>query len=330
MAMDRMLDTGTSALLTGSEKLRVHGNNIANLQTIAFKGSTMLFTDAFSQTKQQSAASSGSTGSNTSTAQIGTGTKVGAIIRDYSQGSLQKSNNEEHLAIEGKGWFQVLNSINGEKFVTRDGSFKVDDQGYMVTKQGYRLQGEVVAPATEPTYTVTEVNSELVFTKDAAGAGASTIGSLSKAYSVTIGTGLTKDASVVSFTDQEVNDAAPRVQSMSFNESGQMQLSLSNGDSFVRGNILLMQFKDEQGLSSESGGLFSGFAPAGQETFSIGSSKPLTGALGAIKQRTLEGANVDLTLEFAEIIGSQKYVQAASRIITTADRILEEVVNLKR
>ena len=329
MALDGMLETGTSALVAGSEKLKLHGNNIANLGTVAYKKGEMYFTDAFSQTKQQPAASSGSTGSNTPAAQIGTGVTIGSINKNYKQGTIQSTDNKAHLAIEGVGWLQVLNSANGEKFATRDGALRVDDQGYIVTKQGYRLQGAVVAEATEPTYTVTEVNSELVYTRDAAGSGASAIGSLSTSYGVTVGTGITKSGVIGSFTDAQINEQAPKVSSFAFNESGQIQLQLSNGDTFVRGNLMLMEFADEQGLESKGGGLNS-FGAAGLKPFTIDASKPQTGALGKALQSRIEGSNVDLTLEFAEIIGGQKYVQAASRIITTADRVLEEVVNLKR
>lgn len=329
MSIDRMLEAGTSALNAGTQKLQVNGNNIALLAGIATKSSTLFVSDSFSETLRQSAASSGTTGSNTAAAQIGVGVKVGSIVRDYGQGALQSSNAPSHLAIEGRGWFQVVNSINGDKFATRDGSFRVDDHGNFATKDGYRLQGSIVAPATEPSYTVDEVNGELVFTLDTPGTGSSTIGDLSVKYELSVGSGITKAVGTTfTFSDAQIAALAPRLTAYAFNEAGQLQIQLSDGTSFTRGNVLLMQFKDEQGLMSKSGGLFE-YGGASLETFSV-ASKPQTGALGAIKQNMLEGSNVDLTHEFAEIISGQKYVQAAARIITTADSVLQEIVSLKR
>jgi len=331
--IDNTLETGTSALKASTKTLGVIGNNIANLATVAFKGQNLYQTDSFSQTLRQSASSpSSGNASNVAASQVGSGTRVGSIERNYDQGTLENSSSAAHLAVDGKGWFQVVDPSNSEKYATRDGTFRTDDNGYFTSKDGLRLQGSVHDPAAEPTYTVTYVNNELVFTKDTPpAAGASSISNLSISYTLSVGSGLTRDAGVPgSITDAQIAASAPRLSSYSFNDQGELQIQLSDGVEFVRGQVLLMTFKDEQGLMSESGGLFSGFGAAGQETFSIDASKPGQAGLGKIRQRMLEGSNVDLTEEFAKIISAQKTLQAAARIITTSDRVLEEVVNLKR
>lgn len=226
---DTTLETGRTALEAGKKKLDIISDNLANLSSPGFKQSRVDFTDAFSQTLKEPSASSGSTGSNTPAMQVGTGTKIGNVRRDFGQGPLDPSNDPAHLGVEGNGWFQVENSLNNEKFASRDGSFRVDDQKYFVTKQGFRLQGAIFDPTVEPTYTVEYVSGELVYNLDTPGAAASpTIGALNTAFSLTVGSGLTKGGSVPGgITDAEIEAGAPRLQSYSFNDKGVLQIQLS-------------------------------------------------------------------------------------------------------
>lgn len=340
--VDKTLESGSSAFKAGTKQLAVIANNIANLSTIAYKGSNAHLTDNFYETLQQSAASPGgvSGGSNTAAAQVGSGTRLSAINRDFGQGSIQSSDGDAHLAIEGKGFFQVVNSLNNQVFATRDGSFRTDDNEYLTSQQGFRLQGSLHDASFEPTYTVTydTATGKLNFTKDTpAGTPAtSTLGDLNVRYKLTASSGLTINRGAgatdvpVSVTDAQVEAAAPRLDTYTFNDNGELQMQLSNGDEFVRGQVLLMMFKDEQALMNESGGLYTGFGAAGSDGFTVDGSQPGSGGRGIIRHRKLESSNVDLTDEFAKIIGAQKFVQANARIMTTADRVLEEVINLKR
>lgn len=338
---DSGLAAGVSGLKSGFVRMEVSANNVANLQTPGYKGSVALNTDSFYQTIQESATSSDdSNGSNTASSQIGSGTSIAAIVTDFAQGSLEASNNPAHLGIEGKGWFEVVNSLNGNTFATRDGSFRTDEDGYFVTHDGFRLQGRVGnSDETEPAYTVTYENSSLVFTLDTASTPSSTpdVGDLTKSYDITVAnSNLTiardsdTDAVPDTISDEEVERQAPQVASYSFDAEGVLQIELSTGKEFERGQVLLRKFNDEQGLTAEGNGLFSSFGAAGTDDFDIDGSVPGSGGLGSIEQGRLELPNVDLTEEFAKIILAQKSVQASARIIDGAKQMLDVVINLGR
>lgn len=330
MPLDQGLESGVSALKAFSKGMEITGDNIANINSVGHKSSRVLYTNAFSKLLQQSVPSNSNSASNIPASQVGGGTQIYSISKNLAQGQLKITGDRAHLAIKENGYFQVENSLSGVKYATRNGAFRVDDRGYIVTQDGFRLKGAVHDQLAEPTYTVTEVNGELVFTKDTPpSAGASVVSSLRLDYSVSIGSGITKSG-VFTKTDAEIEAASPRLKTFTFDNKGNLQMQLSNGDSFIRGQVLLMDFSDPQALVDESNGLKSGFEAAGVSTFSIGSSEPGTGALGFLQPNTIEVSNVDLTEEFANLIVVQKSIQAVSRIITTADQVLEQIVNLKR
>lgn len=328
-------DTASTAMKSFAKGMEVIGDNVANLNSGAFKRSRVLYGDSFSETLQQSAASggAGSAGSNTSSMQVGSGTHITSIVTDFSQGALRETRVESHLGMEGGGYLKVKNTINGAEYATRNGALKVDDRGYFVTSQGYRLQGAVFDASFEPTYTASYVNNAVVFTLDATSGtpATATIGDFSKAYEITVGTGITRDASIpASITDDEINKLAPRVDSFAINDKGVLQIKLSNEHSFDRGQVLLLNFRDEQALTKVGDGLFGSFTAAGVDDFDPESSKPGMGALGRIIQGYLEASNVDLTDEFGDIMKIQRSFQAAARMFRTSDEIMNEVVNLKR
>lgn len=342
--IDKTLAAGSSAFTAGTNALAVIGGNISNLNTVGYKSSNALMTDAFYETLQQSSASTGSAGSNMPSIQIGGGTTLSAIVRNFNQGSLQNSGGLANLAIEGNGFFQVVDSLNQDVFATRDGSFRTDAKGYIVNQAGFRLQGSRNDPNFEPQYTASydTTSGKLVFTQNSISGtpAAPTINDMSTSYKLASGSNLTitrqpgstpvPGAVPSTFTDAQVEAMAPRLQSFTFNAQGQLQIMLSDGNAFVRGQLLLMSFNDPQGLMSQSGGLYNGFDSAGSIGFTTSGNVPGTGGLGVIHQGKLESSNVDLTSEFANIIGAQKFVQANGKVMMTAQDVLDVVVNLKR
>ena len=136
--MMRSLYSGISGLSVHQTKMEVIGNNISNVNTTAFKSSRVTFTDVFSQ--KLAGASSGSEESGgTNGKQIGLGATVGSIDILTTEGAAQRTDNELDLKIEGDGFF-IVKDGSGTKF-TRDGSFKVDANGYLVTSAGYYVCG---------------------------------------------------------------------------------------------------------------------------------------------------------------------------------------------
>ena len=142
MALLNSFNSGVSAVKTFSKSLEVIGDNIANVNTTGFKGSRVTNQDNFTQVLQQSNAGDGDANPGMNAMQIGSGTSVASISQRFTQGVLSTTAGPADLGVAGKGFFQVINPTNtNETFVTRAGDFRIDDQGFFVTNQGYRLQG---------------------------------------------------------------------------------------------------------------------------------------------------------------------------------------------
>lgn len=137
MCMIRSLSTAVSGLRGHQIKLDVIGNNIANVNTVAFKKSQARFGDLLSQTIQGATSPLVRGGINPS--QVGMGMRVSSIIDNHFQGSIQTTDRETDLAIEGAGFFVV--SDGRENYYTRDGSFGRDANGELVNVNGLKLMG---------------------------------------------------------------------------------------------------------------------------------------------------------------------------------------------
>lgn len=135
--MIRSLSTAISGLRGNQIKLDVIGNNIANVNTVAFKKSQVRFEDLLSQTLQGATAPMIRGGINPS--QVGMGMRVSSSMSTHYQGPIQNTDWETDLAIEGAGYFIV--SDGREHFYTRDGSFGQDASGHLVNVNGLRLMG---------------------------------------------------------------------------------------------------------------------------------------------------------------------------------------------
>ncbi len=147
--MMRSLYSGVAGLKTHQTKMDVIGNNIANVNTTAYKASTIVFSDLMSQTTQRASGPNATTGAGGVNArQIGLGVKSGAInINITGQGSTQSTGNPFDVMINGNNFFVVNNGR--ENFFTRDGSFYVDGAGNLaMTSLGYNVMGWQVDPET--------------------------------------------------------------------------------------------------------------------------------------------------------------------------------------
>ena len=138
----RALAIAATGMSAQQLNLEVIANNIANINTTGYKSSEATFADSFSNTLRSSAPSSGSTSSQ-SAIQVGTGVQLSSIQTNFSQGALNSTGNITDLGISGKGFFIVKDASTGTQFATRDGQFRVDDAGYLVTSGGLRVQGKV-------------------------------------------------------------------------------------------------------------------------------------------------------------------------------------------
>ena len=147
--MMRSLYSGVAGLRTHQTKMDVIGNNIANVNTTAFKASSIVFNELMSQTTQRASGPNATTGiGGVNARQIGLGVKSGAInINISGQGSAQSTGNPFDIMITGDNFFIVSNGL--ENFFTRDGSFYVDAAGNLaMTSTGYNVMGWQVDPET--------------------------------------------------------------------------------------------------------------------------------------------------------------------------------------
>ncbi|MDR2697093.1 MAG: flagellar hook protein FlgE [Holophagales bacterium] len=127
--------TALSGLSVNSASLSVIGNNLANLNTIGFKGSSTTFQDLF-YTNLGASPYQG----NGNPSQVGLGAKVGAVMQNFGQSTFQSTSNPTDMALQGQGFF-YMKLVTGGYGHTRAGNFTVNQFGFVVDPSGNRLQG---------------------------------------------------------------------------------------------------------------------------------------------------------------------------------------------
>ena len=153
MALIGSLSSGVSGLQTFSKDLEIIGNNIANVNTTAFKSGSLSFAESFSNTLRASQPST-STTSNTLAAQIGTGVQFCGVNTNFNQGALASTGQATDLGISGEGYFIVKSPTDSSVYATRVGNFRFDDKGFLVTQNGMHVQdtaGAEIKLGTPPT-----------------------------------------------------------------------------------------------------------------------------------------------------------------------------------
>ncbi len=280
--------TGVSGLQQFQQDLEVIGNNIANVNTVGFKSARMDFEDAFSQSLNNGSPSM----------QVGTGVATSAIKSFYAQGTINNTGVVTDLAVVDKGFFVVRDPGTGASFVTRDGQFGLDANGFLETNDHMRVQGYVGTGPFTP---------------------ASTVGDIQ----------INTAAAIASLNDVRV--PAPTLVSFSIDSQGQVNARLSNGVSpdvsGVIAQVVLQDFANPQGLIKQGSNLYTFGTSAGALAAPIA---PGTGGVGTLRSGALEASNVDLGNEMASLITAQRAFQANAKIVTTSDEVLQDLVNLKR
>ncbi len=142
--------TGLSAQDTA---LRAISNNLANVGTVGFKKDRAVFEDLVYQINQQPGAQATQDDTLPSGVQLGTGVRVASTQKQFSIGSLQTTERSLDVAIEGRGFFQV-SMPDGSVGYTRNGSFSINQDGQMVTPQGYALEPAVNIPQGSTALTI--------------------------------------------------------------------------------------------------------------------------------------------------------------------------------
>lgn len=280
--MMRALYSGVSGLKNHQTRLDVIGNNIANVNTVGFKSSRVVFQDLYSQTIGSGSGANGTAIGGENSSQVGLGSSLSAIDVLHTRGATQYTGAPLDLSIEGDGYFIV--SAGGSEYFTRAGNFALDDEYNLVNAEGYFVQGYSLAdpPTIPPSIDY------------------GTMGNirLSNAY-----------------------------YDIAVDQNGAIWgLDVSTNDKVQIGQLQLATFSNSSGLDKVGGSLYVAGANSGTATY----ANPGQSGAGLLSVNALEMSNVDLAQEFTEMIVTQRGFQACSRIITTTDQILEELVNMKR
>ncbi|WP_181231623.1 flagellar basal-body rod protein FlgG [Helicobacter pylori] len=143
--MLRSLYSATSGMLAQQTYIDTTSNNIANVNTTGFKKSRADFNDLFYQAMQYAGTNTSNTTLSPDGMEVGLGVRPSAITKMFSQGSPKETENNLDVAITGKGFFQVQ-LPDGTTAYTRSGNFKLDEQGNLVTSEGYLLIPQITLP----------------------------------------------------------------------------------------------------------------------------------------------------------------------------------------
>lgn len=138
--------TSASGMISEQARLDVIANNLANVDKTAYKKDTAIFKSFPEMIIRRinedgvGIVPAGSYDSMPYIGKLGTGVETNEVYTEFDQGSLQRTENPFDLALDGKGFFTVLTE-NGERY-TRDGSFTINNEGYLVNHKGYKVMGE--------------------------------------------------------------------------------------------------------------------------------------------------------------------------------------------
>ena len=258
------LRTAASGMSAQQLNVEVISNNIANMNTVGFKRQRAEFQDLLYQTIERAGSQSSSDGNIVPTGvQVGGGVKAGSVYRITEQGTPTLTDNPLDVAIQGKGYLQIL-LPSGETAYTRAGNFSTNDQGQIVTEDGYTVQ---------PGITVPQNAIDVIISK----------------------TG----------TVQVKLDGDPQPQAI-----GQLQLA---------------NFMNEGGLEAIGDNLFLETAASGAANLAA----PGQPGFGVLMQRYTEASNVDSVSEITALITAQRAYEMNSKVISTADQMLQTTSQMR-
>ncbi len=135
--MSQALYTSSTGINAGQQQINVVANNVANINTTAYKAANMTFETLYSNTISYGSAAT-KDGGGTNPKQIGLGVKIGGITRDFSSGSFINTGRDMDLMISGNGYF-VVQDAEGKLYYTRDGIFTTDSDGNIVNQSGMKV-----------------------------------------------------------------------------------------------------------------------------------------------------------------------------------------------
>ncbi len=289
--MLRSLFAGISGLRVNQTMLDVTGNNIANANTTGFKSSTTVFQDTLSQMMTGGTAANAERG-GTNPVQIGLGVQIATTSTNFNQGSAQMTGRGTDLMLQGDGFFVVQRG--NEQMYTRAGAFTFDETGTLVTNSGARVQGYGLDATGAPDYAAGLID-------------------------------ITLDTAVLPTLTPPVG-AGTALTSYTFGSDGMLRGVFSDGIQRDMAQLASADFANVMGLEKIGETAYRASANSGAVQLGV----PGQGGSGTVIAGALEMSNVELAAEFTNLILAQRGFQASSRVITTSDQVLEELVNIKR
>jgi flagellar hook protein FlgE len=274
-------------------------SNLANVNTVGYKASSITFADSLTQVIR-GASGPTSTNGGSNPVQIGLGVQVDATRNEMTEGAFQTTNNPLDVAIEGTGFLRVgqgeppakepfTTGLPANMQYTRAGDLTTNTTGFLTTQSGLYVVGRNAVAKEGETESSYTPGTEDTYIKIPPGATNISIG---------------MDGSV-GYTDNNTE-------------------SKTFGQRVVAGYLSLATFANESGLERVGGSLWATTANSG--TAVVGT--PSTAGFGATVGGELEMSNVDLATEMTRMITAERGYQANSRVITTADTMLETLVSM--
>lgn len=162
----RILEIAATGMMAQQTNVEVISNNIANINTTAFKRGRAEFSDLIYQSQQRQGTFSSDAGTIVPVGvQIGLGVKPAAVARISEQGSLQQTGNRLDLAIQGRGYF-VVRQPDGTQGYTRTGTFQLSPDGAIVTPEGFELDPAITLPSNVSDIDINRSGEVFAFTPD--------------------------------------------------------------------------------------------------------------------------------------------------------------------
>lgn len=283
----------SSSLSIGVSGMMAQSRKMDVISNNIANSSTLAFKSQWVQFSEQFVAQGYQT-NNGNIIQGGSGVELSSVNTDWSTGDVQITNDPTDLMIAGDGFLPV--AFNGEVYYTRAGDFSL-----------------VANPSGDGSFVMMRPDGSMLIGFDALGSAPD-------------------PANVVSFISSDLtNLIAPS--SFTVGSDGVISAkpdSASSNPYIVvnHGQLGVQRFNNMDSLMKASGGLYQ---PTAATSFASNFPvEPGTEASGTISQGALEGSNTDLIVEFADMITCQRFFQASSKVITTADEMLQTVMGLKR
>ena len=339
--MMRSLYSGISGLKNHQTRMDVIGNNIANVNTVGYKTSRVVFQDIFSQTAKSGSYDLYAKDMNdpdvtlprniggTNPLQIGLGIKLATVDVLHTPAPITRTDNPFDMMIEGDGFF-ILQDENQNYYYTRAGNFYLDDEGYLVSSHGYYVMAYnyplEFLDAVEPTGGPDDPN----YDPGAPAAVALGEGLSDKLDKIRLRVQNPKtDPSSTDYDDtfepDADNPAFIDLIGFSVGKNGDISVIIDNIKQTI-GFLGIGMFSNAGGLEKAGDSLYRESPSSGH----VVETMALRDGAGRVLGGGLEMSNVDLATEFTDMIVTQRGFQANSRVITVSDTLLEELVNLKR